>query len=107
MPQHEPAWYVGFGIGLVIGSLVTGALVGLVPLLLGRKLAQPKLGVAGFAVCVLGSLVGGLLLSVPAAAVFSVTAWWRRRAQQRFSDAIRANDGALYLPNNRPDASSK
>lgn len=94
MPQHEPAWYIGFGMGVVFGALFVGALLGLVPLLVGRRLSQPKLGLTGLAACVLGNLVGGLLVSVPLAVGFSATAWWRSKAQRRSIAVVSSQDDA-------------
>lgn len=63
---------VAFTIGAIVGSLFSGALVGLVPLLLGLKKKFNGLAIGGFIACIVGSLFMGLLLSVPICVVFAV-----------------------------------
>ncbi len=60
-------WY-----GLVVGSLVGGALIGLIPLLAGLKVEKKKLAVAGFVSCIVGSFILGLYLSLPCCIGFTV-----------------------------------
>ena len=61
-----------FTIGVIIGALVTGVLVGLVPLILGLKKNKKGLAWGGFAACIVGSLILGLLLSVPLCILFVI-----------------------------------
>lgn len=62
---------IAYLLGAIIGSLISGALVGLIPLFLGKKFNKVKLGQIGFAGCLLGSFLAGLLLSIPICIIFS------------------------------------
>jgi MFS family permease len=61
-----------YAIGTIVGSLVSGALVGLVPLIMGLKKNFKGLAIGGFVACLVGSFLMGLLLSVPICVVFAV-----------------------------------
>jgi len=57
-------------IGLIVGALVSGALVGAIPLILGLRRERKNLAIMGFISCIVGSLILGLLLSVPLCIIF-------------------------------------
>ena len=59
-----------FVLSAIIGSLISGAVVGAIPAICGAKKQKLKLGILGFFTCVICSFLLGLLLSVPACAVF-------------------------------------
>ena len=61
-----------FLVGVVIGSLVMGALVGLIPLIVGLKKQAKGLAIAGFVACIVANFILGLLLSLPVAIVFLI-----------------------------------
>ena len=83
MTSHDPAWWIGFGFGAVAGSLVVGALLGLVPLVLGQSVGHVKLGRVGFLCTVVAALVNGIFLAVPTTLgfVIAITLRWRRAKQ--------------------------
>ena len=79
--SHGLSWW----IGLVAGGLLSGALFGLIPLLLGYCLRQAKLGWLGLAASIVSGLIGGLptagvSVGISAAAIYS--AWRRSRAER-------------------------
>lgn len=64
-------YLVGFIIGLPFAMLL-GALVGLVPLILGIVKKKIGLGIGGMGACIGGSAIAGFFLSVPLAILFTV-----------------------------------
>jgi hypothetical protein len=64
----------------IIGAVVAGALCGVVPLVYGLVRGEPVLAVGGFAACVIGGLLLGVLLAAPLAAVFAWLIWRHSRA---------------------------
>ena len=82
MEQHDVSWWVVFGVGAVAGSLIIGALLGLIPLVLGQFLAQVRLGRVAFLVTVVSGFVGGIFLALPSSIGFVVAVlirWHRQR----------------------------
>jgi|GEM_PF-1005530 hypothetical protein len=61
-----------FYVGAVLGAIVVGLLVGLIPLAVGFLTNQKRLGTTGFISCFVSSLIAGALLAVPVAAGFSI-----------------------------------
>ncbi|MBQ1472873.1 MAG: hypothetical protein IIZ31_03700 [Lachnospiraceae bacterium] len=59
-------------VGAIVGSLVAGALLGLIPLIIGLKKGKKGLAIGGFAACIVGSLIAGLLLNIPMCVLFTV-----------------------------------
>lgn len=53
-------------ISIVFGSLMMGALLGLIPFFFGRKKGHDTMGLVCMLVCMLASFLAGLYLSVPA-----------------------------------------
>lgn len=78
--SHPASWWVYFGVGAVAGSLMVGALLGLIPLVLGRHLGHAKLGRIAFLVSVLSGFVAGIFGALPVALGFTGTIFlkWRR-----------------------------
>jgi hypothetical protein len=64
----------------IIGAVVTGALCGVVPLVYGLVRREPGLAAGGFAACLVGGLLLGVLLAVPLAALFAWLIWRHSRA---------------------------
>ncbi len=56
----------------VFGSLVAGALIGLIPLILGQKRGMRGVGIGGFIGCIVGSFILGLFLSIPVCLIFTL-----------------------------------
>jgi hypothetical protein len=68
---------VAVRVQLYIG-LVAGILVGLLPLFLGRKRQQKKLGGVALLSCAVSGAAMGLLLALPVALVFTAVIWRRK-----------------------------
>jgi hypothetical protein len=79
MPTSTSQWFA-YGFGALVGSLVVGALLGLIPFVLGQSLAQIKVGRLAFLCAVVAGLLGGAVLAFPTALVFTVViiVKWRR-----------------------------
>ncbi len=59
-------------VGAIVGSLVAGALLGLIPLIIGLKKGKKGLAIGGFIACMVGSLLAGLLLNIPMCVLFTI-----------------------------------
>lgn len=59
-----------FTFGAIIGSLLSGAVVGAVPAICGAIKQKISLAVGGFFACLVASFLLGLILSVPTCALF-------------------------------------
>ena len=59
-----------FTLGAIIGSILSGALVGAVPAICGAIKHKIGLAIGGFFACLISSFLLGLILSVPVCAVF-------------------------------------
>ncbi len=59
-------------VGVIFGSLMMGALLGLIPGIIGYKKGKKGLAIAGFLCCVGGSFILGLFLSIPMCIIFTV-----------------------------------
>jgi hypothetical protein len=80
MPHHDAPFWVGFAFGAISASLMVGALLGLIPLILGQSIAQVRLGRVGFFATLGAGFVGGILLALPVSLGFSIALIirWRR-----------------------------
>ena len=56
--------------GAIIGSILSGVLVGAIPAICGAVKHKIGLAIGGFFACLVASFLLGLLLSVPVCAVF-------------------------------------
>jgi len=54
----------------LFGALLTGLIIGAIPAITGGIKGKLGLGMGGFTACVLGSLLLGMLLSIPLCALF-------------------------------------
>ena len=61
-----------FQIGAIVGSIVSGAIVGAIPMVCGIKKKKLGLAIGGFFACLVASFLLGLILSVPVCAVFLI-----------------------------------
>ena len=59
-----------FMFGAIIGSIISGAVVGAIPAICGAVKHKIGLAVAGFFSCLVASFILGLILAVPTCAVF-------------------------------------
>ena len=63
---------ISFLVGLIIGALLMGTLLGLLPLILGIKRGKVGLGVAGIIACIVGHFIWGLFVSIPVSIIFAI-----------------------------------
>jgi hypothetical protein len=63
----------------MIGAVVAGGLCGLVPLVYGLVRGETGLALCGFAACLIGGVLLGVLLAVPFAAAFAWVIWRQSR----------------------------
>ena len=59
-----------FMFGAIIGSIISGALIGAIPAICGAVKHKIGLAVAGFFSCLVASFILGMILAVPTCAVF-------------------------------------
>lgn len=59
-----------FVLGALIGSILSGAVVGAIPAICGAIKHKIGLAIGGFFACLVGSMLLGLILSVPLCALF-------------------------------------
>ena len=50
-----------YKIGAIFGGLVIGSLMGFIPLKMGERRGDETVGKVGFAACILGGFISGLL----------------------------------------------
>jgi hypothetical protein len=89
--SHPASWWTGFVFGAIGASLMVGALLGLLPLVLGKHLDQPKLGRIGFLASVAGGFLAGVFGALPLSLAFVVTIFgrWRRGRKATPEDVAR------------------
>ena len=56
--------------GAIIGSILSGAIVGAIPAICGAIKHKVGLAIGGFFACLVASFLLGLILSIPVCAVF-------------------------------------
>ncbi|MBM6870088.1 hypothetical protein H7U37_11375 [Pseudoflavonifractor phocaeensis] len=66
-------------IATLIGAIVAGAIVGLIPYFVGRYVNNQQMGLIGMAACVVANFLLGLALSIPVAIVFAVILFVTKR----------------------------
>lgn len=57
---------------VIFGALTMGAILGLIPGIIGYKKGKQGLAIGGFIACIIGSFLLGLFLSVPMCVIFTV-----------------------------------
>lgn len=57
---------------VIFGALTKGAILGLIPGIVGYKKGKQGVAIGGFIACVIGSFLLGLFLSVPMCIIFTV-----------------------------------
>lgn len=57
-------------MAIILGSLISGAIVGAIPGITGAVKGKLGLGLGGFFACLVGSFILGLILSIPLCIVF-------------------------------------
>lgn len=63
-----------YGMGVVVGSIIMGAIVGLIPFLAAKSRGKAKLGKIAMVVTIVCNFLGGVVLSIPSAIVFTILA---------------------------------
>jgi urea transporter len=56
--------------GAIVGAMI-GLLLGLVPLILGLKRGERRLGIVGFLCCLIGGAVASVIISIPSVIIFT------------------------------------
>ena len=79
--------------GIIFGA-VLGAIVGLIPLILGIVKKNLKIGALGFIGSIIGSAILGLLLAIPIAAIF---VYLIIKGKNESTDADFADDSSVDL----------
>lgn len=59
-----------YTLGAIIGSLVTGALIGAIPAICGAIKQKIGLAIGGFFACLVSGFILGMILAIPVCAVF-------------------------------------
>ena len=57
-------------IGVIIGAIITGAIIGAIPAICGAIKQKMGLAIGGFFACLVSSLILGMILAIPVCAVF-------------------------------------
>jgi len=73
-PEQEAAYRIGFQAGILFGALLGGAVVGLLPLIIGLRRGRRTFAFASWASCIVANFLLGIVLSVPLAVVLTVVA---------------------------------
>jgi len=71
-PRQEAAYRIGFQAGILFGALLGGAIVGLLPLLVGLHRGRRTFAFASWVSCIVANFLLGVFLSVPLAVVLTV-----------------------------------
>ena len=80
-----------FTFGAIIGSLLSGAMIGAVPAICGAIKHKIGLAIGGFFSCLAASFLLGLILSVPTCAVFLFLIFKKPKATENNTDTTTAN----------------
>jgi membrane protein implicated in regulation of membrane protease activity len=72
---------------LIIGAILVGIVCGLIPLVFGLVRGETALAWCGFAACILGGFLLGIILALPIAIVFTVLIWKNSKDRQTRTDA--------------------
>ena len=93
---------LAFTAGVIIGALVMGVVIGLVPLICGIVKRRIGLGLGGFAACIVGSLILGVFLSIPMCILFTILIFVLKRntPAQSSPSAPQPGTSASYAPRN-------
>ncbi len=71
-PQQEAAYRIGFQAGILVGALIAGAIVGLLPLIVALWRGRRTFALVSWASCILANFILGVFLSIPVAVVLTV-----------------------------------
>lgn len=59
-----------YTLGTIIGSILSGAIIGAIPAICGAIKHKIGLAIGGFFACLVASFILGLILSIPVCAIF-------------------------------------
>lgn len=79
MTTVDEVYYEAYVKGVIVGAIVMGALLGLIPFFIGRKGGHEKGGWISLALCVVGNFIGGIVLSIPICGICSFILWVKGR----------------------------
>ncbi len=81
-------YMTAYQIGAIAGSLIGGALFGVIPLILGVKWGQATTGWIALFCCVVGSFFEGMFLSIPFCVFFLILETVIYSKQKKKNDTI-------------------
>ncbi len=84
-----------FTFGAIVGSIVSGAVVGAVPAICGAIKQKAGLAIGGFFACVFVSFLLGLILSVPTCAVFLFLIFKKSKSAENNSTGTKDSNKSL------------
>ena len=88
-----------FTFGAIIGSILSGAVVGAVPAICGAIKHKVGLAIGGFFACLGASLLLGLILSVPTCAVFLFLIFKEKKSTENNSASTKSSNNH-FIDNN-------
>ncbi len=74
-----------FAFGAIIGSLLSGAIVGAIPAICGAVKHKIGLAIGGFFACLVASFLLGLILSIPTCALFLFLIFRKAKTDKKYS----------------------
>lgn len=86
-------------LGVIVGSLIMGAIVGAIPAILGLVKKQTMLGIVGFIACVVGNFILGLLLSLPICIGFTIAIFVKAKNNQNNQNYQNSQNNQNYQYN--------
>lgn len=83
-------------MAIIIGSLIGGCVVGLLPFIWARKKGYDTLGVVSILLCVLGNFILGLYLSVPICIILLIVIAVKKSTTNTTQNASQTIDQVKY-----------
>lgn len=59
-----------YSFGVIVGALLTGAIIGAIPAICGAVKQKIGLSIGGFFACLVSGFIFGMILAIPVCAVF-------------------------------------
>jgi uncharacterized membrane protein len=72
-----------YTMGMIFGSLVSGAIIGAIPAISGAVKGKLNLALGGFFACIVASFILGLFLSVPVCAIFMYLIFKKDKTEEK------------------------
>ena len=70
-------------MGMILGSVVSGAIIGAIPAISGAVKGKLNLALGGFFACIVASFILGLFLSVPVCAIFMYLIFKKDKTEEK------------------------